>query len=101
MSPAIDLAGEELVKYLVMMADDPGVATVAADPASRHFTADPSKTPVQIELGLFSDFCLVVDGVDDSTLDDAIYIDVRDSKGVIEQVSHTGRGFFHLYGHVR
>ncbi len=36
-----------------------------------------------IEIGLLGDFGLVVDGVDDPTLDDAIYINVRDSKGVI------------------
>ena len=80
---AIDLAGSELVKYLGIMADDPNVATVATDPTSMHFTADLSKTSVQIELGLLSDFGLIVDGINDPVLDDAIYIDVRNSKGII------------------
>lgn len=82
-NPAIELAGAELAKYLGMMAGDAGAATVAADPVSVNFVADPSETPAELELGLLGDFGVVVDGVDDAELDDAIYIDVRDSKGVI------------------
>ena len=80
---AIDLAGEELVKYLGMMSGNSGSATVAADPKSVHFSAGRSGASAQIELGLLSDFGLKVDGVDDPSLDDAIYIDVRNSKGII------------------
>jgi hypothetical protein len=80
---AIDLAGAELAKYLGIMAGDPGAAAVASDPTSRHFAADPGASPAQIELGLLCDFDLVVDGIEDPALDDAITIDVRDSKGVI------------------
>ncbi len=80
---AIDLAGKELAKYLGMMAGDPGAAAVAGDPTTVTFTAGADEKQVQLELGLLSDFGLVVDGVDDPTMDDAIYIDVRDTKGVI------------------
>jgi hypothetical protein len=80
---AMDFAGAELVKYLGMMSGNSGSATVAADPKSVHFSSDRSGTPAQIELGLLSDFGLEVDGVDDPSLDDAIYIDVRNSKGII------------------
>jgi hypothetical protein len=46
-----------------------------------------SLPPVQIELGLLRDFELVVDGIEDPALNDAVSIDIRDSKGVIGQES--------------
>ncbi len=81
--PAIELAGGELAKYLGRMAGDSGAASVAADPTSLNFAADPEEAPARLELGLLGDFGVSVDGVDDPALDDAIYIDVRNSRGVI------------------
>lgn len=72
---AIDLAGTELAKFLGMMAGDKNAATFIINLREEK--------PVQIEIGLFGDFDIAVDGVDDPTLDDAIYIDVRNSKGII------------------
>ena len=46
-----------------------------------------SLPPAQIELGLLRDFELVVDGIEAPALDDAVSIDIRDSKGVIGQES--------------
>jgi len=69
--PAIVLAGDELAKYLGRMAGDPGAAVVVTESSPK------------IALGLLSDFGVKVDGVADPALDDAIYIDVRNSKGVI------------------
>jgi hypothetical protein len=71
---AIALAGTELGKYLGLMAGNSRAATVAAGPGT---------TAAQIELGLFGDFGVAVDGVTDPALDDAIYIDVRNSKGIV------------------
>ncbi len=68
---AIVLAGDELAKYLNVMADNPRAAAVVTDGTAK------------IQLGLLSDFSVAVDGVKDASLDDAIYIDVQDSKGVI------------------
>lgn len=68
---AIVLAGEELVKYLGEMAGDPRAAAVVTDGKP------------QIELGLLTDFGVAVDGVEDPAVDDAIYIMVRDSHGII------------------
>ncbi|MBM3861287.1 MAG: DUF4838 domain-containing protein [Verrucomicrobia bacterium] len=69
--PAIVFAGDELAKYLGLMAGDPGAAVVVTESSPK------------IALGLLSDFGVKVDGVADPALDDAIYIDVRNSKGVI------------------
>ena len=68
---AIVLAGDELAKYLGLMADNPRAAAVVTEGTAK------------IQLGLLSDFSVAVDGVKDASLDDAIYIDVQDSKGVI------------------
>lgn len=81
--PAIDLAGAELAKFLGIMAADRNAAAVNTDPTSRHFTSESETVSAQIELGLFSDFDLSMDGIEDAALDDAIHIDVRESKGVI------------------
>jgi hypothetical protein len=68
---AIVLAGDELAKYLGLMADNPRAAAVVTEGTAK------------IQLGLLSDFGVTVEGVKDPSLDDAIYTDVRNSKGVI------------------
>ena len=80
---AIDLAGQELVKYFGLMTGNPDAASVANDPASLYFSAGDGTEPVHIELGLFSDFNIDIDGVEDTDLDDAVYIDVQGSRGII------------------
>ncbi|MGI6418617.1 MAG: DUF4838 domain-containing protein [Thermoguttaceae bacterium] len=71
---AIELAGAELCRYLGLMAGDGEAATVVEDPP---------KASATIALGLMTDFDLPMQGVRDAARDDAIYADVRDSKGVI------------------
>jgi hypothetical protein len=68
---AIVLAGDELAKYLGRMAGDPRAAAVVTDGKAK------------IELGLLTDFGVVVDGVEDPAADDAIHIEVQDSEGII------------------
>lgn len=81
--PAIELAGQELVKYFNLMAGNPDAATIANDPASLYFSADYRSEPVHLVLGLFSDLNINLDGVEDVELDDAVYIDVQGSRGII------------------
>lgn len=68
---AVVLAGDELAKFLGLMAENPRAAAVVTGGTAK------------IQLGLLSDFGVKVDGVADPSLDDAISIDVRNSKGVI------------------
>ncbi len=72
--PAVDLAAEELARYLGQMAGDPGAAEVvsALPPGG-----------AAIELGLSGDLGVSIKGLADPRRDDAIHIDVRGSKGVI------------------
>ena len=71
---AIELAASELVKYLGLMAGDHRAAAVL--PRAEGAVAS-------LQLGLFSDFGVSVAGVADPARDDAIYVDVRNSRGVI------------------
>lgn len=80
---SIKYAGKELVKYFNLMADNPYAATVANDPASLYFSPDESIGSVHLELGLFSDFKIKFDEIEDPELDDAIYINVKGSRGII------------------
>ena len=81
--PAIELACAELAKYLGRMAGDPSAASAVTEPVSGYFGASPEEAPRHLELGLFSDFGLSTDGLEDADLDDAIHVDVHDSKGII------------------
>lgn len=72
--PAIRLAGEELVRYLDLMAGDGEAASIVSGRVDRSGA---------IHLGLFRDFGIPVKGLADPNLDDAIHIDVRDSRGII------------------
>lgn len=71
---AIDLAAAELVRYLGQMAGRSEAAVIV--PAARDGVPT-------IELGLFQDCGVALDGVRDASRDDAIHVDVRDSQGVI------------------
>lgn len=71
---AIRLAASELTRFLCQMVGDPAAADVVEDG---------DETIADLELGLFADFGLPLDGMDDPILDDAIHIDVRDSRGTI------------------
>lgn len=81
--PAIEFAGKELARYIGLMAGDVNAAAVVGDPTSATFTAVDDKKTIHLELGLLSDFGLTVEGVIDPLFDDAIYIDVSDTKGII------------------
>ncbi len=71
---AVELAAAELVRYLGQMAGR-GDAAVVVDAANDREPA--------IELGLFQDCAVPLDGLRDANRDDAIHVDVRNSKGVI------------------
>lgn len=68
--PAIDLAAGELVRYLDQMAGRSDAARIEDGTGA-------------IKLGLLTDCNVTVDGVSDPSRDDAIYVDVRNSHGVI------------------
>ncbi|MBM3843923.1 MAG: hypothetical protein FJ397_11800 [Verrucomicrobia bacterium] len=71
---AIELAASELAKHLGLMAGDNRAAAVL--PRAEGAVAS-------LQLGLFGDFGVSVAGVADPARDDAIYVAVRDSRGVI------------------
>jgi hypothetical protein len=71
---AVELAANELAKYLGQMAGDNRAAVVLNMEEG---------AVAQLQLGLFSDFGVSVAGVVDPARDDAIYVAVRDSRGVI------------------
>lgn len=81
--PAIVLAGNELVKYLNIMSSNPAAAFVEGDPTSFQFNSEQIQTPFKIELGLLSDFGFTIAGIDNPELDDAVFIDVHDTQGII------------------
>ena len=71
---AIELAASELAKYLGLMAGDHRAAAVL--PRAEGAVAS-------LQLGLFGDFGVSVAGVADPARDDAIYVAVQNSRGVI------------------
>ena len=71
--PTIDFAAEELKKYLrMMMPKEPDVKIAYAPDACDGF-----------RLGLMQDFGLDVSDIEDTSLDDAIYIEADEAGGVI------------------
>lgn len=76
--PVIQFAADELVRYIELMADDKGAADVET------FGLIPAKQPKQLlKLGLFSDFGISMDGISDPLQDDAVYIKVKETNGII------------------
>lgn len=70
-------AASELARYLKMMANSSGEVEIkVVDSCTNIGEAD-------YELGLFTDFGISADGLEDLELDDAIHIDVDKSKGII------------------
>ncbi len=70
---AIDFAAEELKKYLRMMRPEAGDVKIA-------FNKDAKEG---FRLGLMSDFGLDTSDVEDTELDDIIYIDTKENTGII------------------
>src|SRR5690606_20973287 len=70
---ATELAAAELAKFFAQLAGRQGAARVDAK----------SNAGARIEVGLFSDFGLPLEGLDDLKLDDAIHVDVEFSNGII------------------
>lgn len=71
---AVELAGAELVRYLNQMAGR-GEAAMIADAAQPEAAV--------IRLGLLDDCKVTIEGIADPNRDDAVYIDVKGSRGVI------------------
>ena len=69
-----DFAASELRKYMGRMAGHPDAAAVAG--TGQEVAAD-------LELGLFSDFGLSLENLDDPEKDDAIHVEVEGSRGII------------------
>ena len=76
--PVIQFAADELVRYIELMADDKS----AADVETFGFPPAGEVKPL-IKLGLFSDFGIKVDGIADPEQDDAVYVKVKDTTGII------------------
>ena len=72
-SSAVDFAAEELKKYLRMMMPEGGDVKIAYNPEARD----------GFRLGLMQDFGLDVSDVEDTVLDDILYIDCDTEGGII------------------
>lgn len=70
---AIDLAAAELVRYLGQMAGRSKAAVIV----------EGAQSGAEIQVGLFGDCEVAMEGPADATRDDAIHVDIRDSRGVI------------------
>ena len=70
---AIDFAAEELKKYLRMMMPEGGDVKISYSPEARD----------GFRLGLMQDFDLDVSDVNDTALDDILYIDCDEAGGII------------------
>jgi hypothetical protein len=73
-SPTLDLAADELAKYLVRMAGARSAAVVLKPEEGAK---------ADLRLGVFTDFGVSTAGLQDPARDDAIHLSVRNSKGVI------------------
>jgi hypothetical protein len=73
-------AGSELAKYLKMMSSDDEEVVIIGDCID---TKNINSENADFEVGLFTDFNISTERLDDLELDDAIYIEVSGSKGVI------------------
>lgn len=71
----IQYAGSELVKYFRMMSSLDEEIIVMND--------CPESIDADFEIGLFTDFSISPERLEDLNLDDAIHIEVNDSKGII------------------
>ena len=80
---AVELAAKELVKYINIMAANPLAAAVINDPTSVIYSQDDNALPINIRLGIFDELGIEVSGIDDPELDDAIYVNVNNSEGII------------------
>ena len=69
----VDYAAEELKKYLRMMMPEAGDITIEYKPDAKG----------GFRLGLMQDFSLDVSDVEDTTLDDILYIDTDTEGGII------------------
>ena len=76
----IQYAGSELAKYLRMMSCDDEEVVVIGDCIN---TKNINTENADFEVGLFTDFCISTEELDDLELDDAIHIEVNGSKGII------------------
>ena len=72
-SEVVDFAAEELKKYLRMMRPDAGDVKISFDKEAKD----------GFRLGLMSDFGLDTSDVEDTGLDDIIYIDTKANTGII------------------
>ena len=72
-SEVVDFAAEELKKYLRMMRPDAGDVKISFDKEAKD----------GFRLGLMSDFGLDTSDVEDTGLDDIIYIDTKENEGII------------------
>ena len=84
-------AGEELVRYIGLMAQNKTAAEV--EPFGRVST---EKTGPVLKVGLFSHFGISMTGLEDPQLDDAIYVKVTNSSGIIAG-SNTRSVLFAVY----
>jgi hypothetical protein len=67
-------AAQELCKYMGLMSQKRDMVRLNKEKAIEG---------KGLKLGIFTDFSLMIDGIDDPDRDDAIYIDVKDSDGII------------------
>lgn len=73
----VRFAAEELIRYFQLMTDKKNIAEIETDISGGNFNG-----PI-LQLGLFSDFKIPLDGIADPELDDAVYIKVNRSSGII------------------
>ncbi|MDO5581527.1 MAG: DUF4838 domain-containing protein [Planctomycetia bacterium] len=75
--PTTQFAAEELARYLELMSGKKGIADIEPFGEQKKFSG-----PI-LQLGLFSDFQIQVDGQGNSELNDAVYVKADHSQGII------------------